>query len=299
MVAGCAAALIACGSASSASISSPNAPATPDAAAAVANPVAVSPQPGTPDASPSTQISFLGGSGTQVSAVSVKGSRSGSHGGVLRPYSTGTGESFIPSHPFTPGEKVTVHAQITAGPNTGPASTSFTIAHQYAPSQKQFPLNPGNAADVQHYVSAPSLTPSTVRILTHAKPGAAPGDLLLAPYQGKGTPGPMISDQNGQPDLVQTAAGRTVRHQPPGRRSRRPAGADLVAGADPRGRLRSGRIRDRQLQLPADRPRPGGERLPRRPARDPHRAGRHGLDRRVRPDPDEPRPRRTASPTAS
>jgi hypothetical protein len=92
---------------------------------------------------------------------------------------------------------VTVHAQITAGPNTGTATTSFTIAHQYTPSQKQFPLNPGNAADVQHYVSAPTLTPSTVKIRTHAKPGAAPGDLLLAPYQGKGTPGPMISDQNG------------------------------------------------------------------------------------------------------
>lgn len=193
VLAGCAVALIACGSASSASVSSTG----PDAAVAAANPVAVSPQPGTPDASASTQISFLGGSGTQVSSVTVKGSHSGSHSGVLRPYSTGTGESFIPSHPFTPGEKVTVHAQVTAGPNTGAASTSFTIAHQYSPSQKQFPLNPGNASEVQHYSSAPTLTPSTMRISTHARPGAAPGDLLLAPYQGKGTAGPMITDQEG------------------------------------------------------------------------------------------------------
>ncbi len=37
--------------------------------------VAVSPQPGTPDASPTTQISFLGGPGTQVSNVSVSGSQ--------------------------------------------------------------------------------------------------------------------------------------------------------------------------------------------------------------------------------
>jgi Arylsulfotransferase (ASST) len=155
--------------------------------------VAVSPQSGTPDASPSTQISFLGAAGTQVSDVHVVGSSSGSHLGTLRAYSTGTGESFIPSHPFRAGEKVTVRAQAGGAP----VSTSFTIAHQAPVSQKQFPLNPGDAKAVQHYSSAPSLTPSTVRITTPAKAGAAPGDLFLAPYQGKGTPGPMITEQNG------------------------------------------------------------------------------------------------------
>lgn len=161
--------------------------------AAATGGVAVSPQPGTPDASATTQISFLGAAGTKVSDVRVSGSRSGAHSGVLRAYSTGTGESFLPSHPFRAGEKVTVHAQ--AG---GAAlSTSFTIAHQAPVSQKQFPLNPGDAKAVQHYSSAPSLTPSTVRITTKAKPGAAPGDLFLAPYQGKGTPGPMIAEQDG------------------------------------------------------------------------------------------------------
>jgi hypothetical protein len=189
----CGIALVACGSASSAD--EPGPPAT--AQTASANPIAVSPQPGTPDAAPGTQISFLGGPGTTVSAVTVTGSRSGTHSGVLRAYSTGTGESFIPAKPFQAGEKVTVHALLTGGSSTGAVATSFTIAHQYQPSQRQFPLNPGNAAEVQHYRSAPSLTPSSVRIYTHAKPGAAPGDLFLAPYQGKGTPGPMITDQNG------------------------------------------------------------------------------------------------------
>jgi hypothetical protein len=189
----CGVALIACGSASSADVPG----ASPGAKTASANPVAVSPQPGTPDASPTTQISFLGGAGTTVSGVTVKGSSSGSHSGVLRAYSTGTGESFIPSKPFRSGEKVTVRAQVTGGTSTGAVTTSFTVASQYAPSQKQFPLNPGNASEVQHYHSAPSLTPSSVRISTHAKPGAAPGDLFLAPYQGKGTPGPMITDQEG------------------------------------------------------------------------------------------------------
>lgn len=161
--------------------------------AAATGGVAVSPQPGTPDASATTQISFLGAPGTKVSDVRVSGSRSGAHSGVLRAYSTGTGESFLPSHPFRAGEKVTVHAQAAGAA----VSTSFTIAHQAPVSQKQFPLNPGDAKAVQHYSSAPSLTPSTVKITTKAKPGAAPGDLFLAPYQGKGTPGPMIAEQDG------------------------------------------------------------------------------------------------------
>lgn len=162
-------------------------------AAASAGSVAVSPMPGTPDASPSTQISFLGGAGTQVSNVRVVGSRSGTHGGSLRAYSTGTGESFLPSKPFRAGEKVTVHA-VLGGAAVG---TSFTIAHQATVSQKQFALNPGDARAVQHYSSAPALTPSSVRITTPAKAGATPGDLFLAPYQGKGSHGPTIVDQQG------------------------------------------------------------------------------------------------------
>jgi hypothetical protein len=50
---------------------------------------------------------------------------------------------------------------------------------------------------VQHYSTAPTLTPSSVRITTPARPGASPGYLFLAPYQGEGTPGPMIVDQSG------------------------------------------------------------------------------------------------------
>jgi hypothetical protein len=167
------------------------------ASSAVANPVAVSPEPGTPDASPSTQISFLGTGATHVSDVRVVGSRSGVHAGVLRAYSTGTGESFLPAHPFVAGERVTVTAQVSAGGATSTARSSFTIAHQAPVSQTEFPINPGDSHDVQHYSTAPSLTPSTISITTRALPGAAPGDLLLAPYQGEGTPGPMIAEQNG------------------------------------------------------------------------------------------------------
>jgi hypothetical protein len=165
---------------------------------AASNPVAVSPEPGTPDASPATQISFLGTGPTTVADVHVLGSHSGTHGGVLRAYSTGTGESFLPAHPFLAGEQVTVTAQVTSGGATATARSSFTIAHQAPVSQTEFPNNPGNPQSIQHYSSAPTLTPSTVAITTHALPGAAPGDLMMAPYQGEGSPGPMIVEQDGQ-----------------------------------------------------------------------------------------------------
>jgi hypothetical protein len=64
-------------------------------------------------------------------------------------------------------------------------------------SQKQFPLDPGDRKAVQHYSSAPELSPSTVHVRTPAKAGATPGYLLMAPYQGQGSPGPMIVDQGG------------------------------------------------------------------------------------------------------
>jgi len=168
-----------------------------DYAAAATNPVTVSPLPGTADASPSTQISFLGGPGTKVSDVSVVGSSSGSHSGRLEAYSTGTGESFIPAQPFESGERVQVSARVTQGAGSATVRTSFTVAFQPPVGQKEFPINPGSAADIQHYLTAPTITPSTVRITTPAQPGATPGDFFLAPYQGMGTPGQMIVDQAG------------------------------------------------------------------------------------------------------
>jgi hypothetical protein len=187
--------LCACGGASPASSAALDSSVAISAAAA--NPVTVSPLPGTADASPATQISFLGGPGTQVAAVRAVGSRSGVHPGVLRAYSTGTGESFLPAHPFLAGERVKVAARVRSGGQTRSASTTFTVANQAAFSKTEFPLDPGDAHAVQHYSSAPQLTPSSVRVTTPAQAGAAPGYLMLAPYQGKGSPGPMIVDQRG------------------------------------------------------------------------------------------------------
>lgn len=166
---------------------------------AKANSIAVSPIPGTEDASPYTQISFLGPAGTKVSGVSVVGSHSGNHSGKLRRYSTGTGESFLLNKPLTPGEQVAVHALVgrgSAAPSK-PVTTVFTVARQATVNQAEFPKEPGDPKAIQHYASAPAITPSTVSVTTPAQAGSAPGDLFLAPYQGLGTPGEMISEQNG------------------------------------------------------------------------------------------------------
>jgi hypothetical protein len=172
-------------------------PAASTTAAGVGQ-LALSPFPGTPDASPTTQISFLGPAGTHVLSIAVTGSRSGAHSGHLAAYSTGTGESFLPAHPFLVGEHVTVSAQVQVAGSAHPVATTFTIARRASVSHSEFPTNPGDPHAVQHYRSAPTLTPSSLKVTVPARAGAAPGDLFLAPYQGQGSPGPMILDQQGQ-----------------------------------------------------------------------------------------------------
>jgi Arylsulfotransferase (ASST) len=168
-----------------------------DVRAAAANPVTVSPLPGTVDASPQTQISFLGARGVHVADVRVVGSRSGVHRGVLRAFSTGTGESFLPARPFLPGERILVASRVGAGAARRRAGTAFSVASQATVGEAEFPHVPGDPGAVQRYRSAPGLTPSTVTVTTPARPGAARGDFFLAPYQGDGAAGPMIVDQSG------------------------------------------------------------------------------------------------------
>ncbi len=180
--------LCACGSTSSAS----PAVLTADAAAraAAANPVAVSPEPGTPDASPSTQISFLGtsahdGGGRARDGLAQRRARGRPARLLDRDRRELPAGAPVRRRRAGDGHRAGDHGR----QSRSAARTSFTIAHQAPVSQTEFPINPGDPHAVQHYSTAPSLTPSTVDITTPARPGAAPGDLFLAPYQGEGSPG--------------------------------------------------------------------------------------------------------------
>lgn len=96
-------------------------------AAAKANAVTVSPLPGTPDASPATQISFLGPRGAKVLSVHAVGSRTGYHAGRIEAYSTGTGASFVPRHRFARGESVAAEARVELNGRILSVGTSFRI----------------------------------------------------------------------------------------------------------------------------------------------------------------------------
>src|ERR1700694_4473384 len=98
-------------------------------APAAAAGVTISPLPGTPTAMPKTQISFLRASARALGGVSAVGSTSGRHRGRLGSYASATGTSFLPSKPFTPGERVSVHAKwhVSEG-KTRALSSTFPIA---------------------------------------------------------------------------------------------------------------------------------------------------------------------------
>ncbi len=160
--------------------------------------VAVSPLPDSYDASPRTQISLLGAPVSALSAIGASGSSSGSHSGKLLAYSQGDGASFVPSHPFDPGETVTVRGRVRAGSGrTTRFLYRFVVAHQdtltYTPLAK--PAKDYN--EEQHFHSAPTLAPPVLTV-TARTGGTAPGYLFTAPYNGPGPSGPEIFSESGE-----------------------------------------------------------------------------------------------------
>jgi hypothetical protein len=167
-------------------------------AAASGSAVTISPLPGTPTASPETQISFLGAPASALSAISVVGSRSGRHSGSLRSYASAIGASFVAHTPFQPGERVSVRATWASSPNAHRTlSDEFTIAQPREVSQAELATTPGTAADVQSFQSRPDLLPPKVTIEQAAGAGVAPGYVFATPFLGPGQYGPMIFDNAG------------------------------------------------------------------------------------------------------
>jgi hypothetical protein len=172
-------------------------PTTLNTSATLGGSVTVSPLPGSRDASPQTQISFLGVPKGELSRISVVGSRSGAHAGHFAGYSQGDGASFVPSKPFAEGETVTVNAQVQAGGGAAqPLLDSFTIARQDTLTTTPETIHPGSPGEIQGFHSRPDLRPPRVTV-TASSPAVAPGDEFVAPYDGPGQSGPMILDPSG------------------------------------------------------------------------------------------------------
>ena len=158
--------------------------------------VTISPLPGSRDARPQTQISFLGVPAGELGSIRVSGSRSGAHRGRLAVYSQGDGASFLPARPFEEGERVTVRARVRAGASTHSIVDRFAVATEDPISSTPETIHPGSAAEVQGFRSRPDLQPPVVTV-TAQSPAVAPGDMFVAPYTGPGQAGPMILDPSG------------------------------------------------------------------------------------------------------
>lgn len=170
-----------------------------------AEPVAVSPQPGTPDASPDTQISILGVPRTLIRSVRVMGDTSGLHGGQFHAYSGRRGASFVLGRPLSQGENVSVTIRIRG---RAPVSYRFTVARlATAPPVINIPTQ--QPAKLQHFVTQPQLLPPKISVLK----GSSPGDVFLTPLPAPvvhpesnnaisinpvGPGGPMILDRHGR-----------------------------------------------------------------------------------------------------
>jgi hypothetical protein len=169
--------------------------------------IALSPAPGTPDASPQTQISVLGTRPAIIRKVDVRGAVSGVHSGRLRAYSGARGASFVPAQPFAQGEEVT--ATLTLSRHRV-RRWSFTIA---TAGRTPPILNiPSTQPDkLEHFVTEPALMAPQITVARHGAAGS--GSIFLTPLPSPvvhpgsttsvtltpvGPGGPMIIDGRGR-----------------------------------------------------------------------------------------------------
>jgi hypothetical protein len=157
--------------------------------AAVSPALHVIPFPNTPDASPRSQIIFSALKPSDLAARPlVTGSTSGPHMGRLLLLPDHAGTAFLPTQPFSAGEKVSVTA-VLRSPQDGTASGdpgarslsfSFTVAVP-APAVQSRRNRAGGSSPPRRgpFHSRPSLDPPPV----HVSPGPAPGarQILLSP----------------------------------------------------------------------------------------------------------------------
>jgi hypothetical protein len=175
--------------------------ADPGVALAAATPAGldVLPFPGTPDASPRTQLDFPGVVPSALEQVVATGSISGSHPGSIRG-NAGQGAAFFPSRPFVNGDHVKVLAKLSG---RGQISWTFTVA-----APVRVPSSPAGLTQIVHqsldpatftrsFHSVPTLHPPVV-VTSGKDPDTGSGD-ILTDAQRSIQAGPLILDARGRP----------------------------------------------------------------------------------------------------
>ncbi len=164
----------------------------------------VLPFPGTPDASPQSQIIFPALLPPEIKSVAVRGSHSGIHHGRLEALPGGRGTAFVPRNRFSDGERVWVRARLSSraagtasgAPNKSRLRFSFTIATPAVVEPGKAPSAASSTppANVQplSFHSTPGLHPPPVKFSGQPSPGK-----VLVTAQDSTQQGPMILDRQG------------------------------------------------------------------------------------------------------
>ncbi|MGH2850423.1 MAG: arylsulfotransferase family protein, partial [Solirubrobacteraceae bacterium] len=141
---------------------------------------------------------FLGAPESRLRDISVTGSRSGTHSGVLRSYSTHTGGSFLPARPFDPGERVSVSAIVRSDGHDVHIGTTFVVGTPYLlPRPAATPPVAVTASNVLRFNSRRDFEPPSAVVTTPAR-HPSQGDVFVAPDAGAGQSGPMILAPDGR-----------------------------------------------------------------------------------------------------
>lgn len=158
-----------------------------------------------PEASPGSQIGFPALAPSELRAVTVRGSRSGSHTGRLIGLPDGRGSAFVPDRAFTASERVSVRAALSspaAGTASGvPDATALDFAFTVAtppPSTMASAATRSRASNpppTQSFHSSSMRPP--VAIVSGNDPDASSGDVFLGAATGAEN-GAMILDGRGR-----------------------------------------------------------------------------------------------------
>ena len=157
------------------------------ASPASADALTISPTPGTPDASPQTQISILGTKPSRIRSVTVTGASSGPHPGSLRSYSGKRGASFVLDQPLTQGEAVDAKVRVK-GEKT--VRFSFTVA-VLGTTQGPLNLTSRQPDKLQHFVTEPDLAAPVITVNHNSKRARRSGEILITPL-----PSPVVHPES-------------------------------------------------------------------------------------------------------
>jgi hypothetical protein len=164
----------------------------------------VIPFPGTPDASPTSEIILSTLNPSEVASISVAGTSSGAHTGHLIALPDGAGTAFLADHPFASGETVQVDAQLrstaaAAAAGNGRALAlkwSFTIAVAEPPSTgRAGDASTASTGPTQSFHSRPDLHPPLVSLTSDSD--LTSGDIFLSASHGSQA-GAMILNPAGK-----------------------------------------------------------------------------------------------------